>query len=72
MSSLTVFWPQVGDNNLLGALVAIGLIWLLTFANILGVRESGRIQVVTTVLKFVPLAVIGSWSRRSSRAGCCS
>ena len=59
VSYLTVFWPQVGDNNLLGALVGIGLIWLLTFANILGVRESGRIQVVTTVLKFVPLAVIG-------------
>jgi len=59
VSYLTVFWPQVGDNNLLGALVGIGLIWLLTFANILGVRESGRIQVITTVLKFVPLAVIG-------------
>jgi APA family basic amino acid/polyamine antiporter len=59
VSYLTVFWPQVGDNNLLGALVGIALIWLLTGANILGVRESGRIQVVTTVLKFVPLAVIG-------------
>jgi basic amino acid/polyamine antiporter, APA family len=59
VSYLTVFWPQVGDHALLGALVGIGLIWLLTFANILGVRESGRIQVVTTVLKFVPLAVIG-------------
>jgi APA family basic amino acid/polyamine antiporter len=59
VSYLTVFWPQVGDNKLLGALVGIGLIWLLTFANILGVRESGRIQVVTTILKFVPLAVIG-------------
>src|SRR5262245_24453657 len=59
VSYLTVFWPQVGDHALLGALVGIGLIWLLTFANILGVRESGRIQVLTTVLKFVPLAVIG-------------
>jgi APA family basic amino acid/polyamine antiporter len=59
VSYLTVFWPQVGDNNLVGALVGIALIWLLTGANILGVRESGRIQVVTTVLKFVPLAVIG-------------
>jgi basic amino acid/polyamine antiporter, APA family len=59
VSYLTVFWPQVGDHALLGALVGIGLIWLLTAANILGVRESGRIQVVTTILKFVPLAVIG-------------
>jgi APA family basic amino acid/polyamine antiporter len=59
VSYLTVFWPQVGDNNLLGAVVGIALIWLLTGANVLGVRESGRIQLATTILKFVPLAVIG-------------
>jgi len=56
---LAVFWPQVGDHNLLAALVGIGVIWLLTATNILGARESGRVQVLTTVLKFVPLAVIG-------------
>src|ERR1700754_2490758 len=55
---LIVFWPAAGDNNLLGVLVAIGLIWLLTFVNALGSRESGTVQVVTTVLKFVPLAAI--------------
>jgi APA family basic amino acid/polyamine antiporter len=54
-----VFWPAAGTHKLLGALVAIALIWLLTFANALGARESGAIQVVTTVLKFVPLALIG-------------
>jgi basic amino acid/polyamine antiporter, APA family len=59
VSYLTVFWPEVGDNNLLGALVGIGLIWLLTATNIMGARESGIVQLATTVLKFVPLAVIG-------------
>jgi basic amino acid/polyamine antiporter, APA family len=54
-----VFWPAAGTHKLLGALVAIALIWLLTFANALGARESGAIQVVTTVLKFIPLAAIG-------------
>jgi APA family basic amino acid/polyamine antiporter len=54
-----VFWPELADNNLLAALVGIGLIWLLTLTNAIGTRESGVIQVVTTVLKFVPLAVIG-------------
>ncbi len=56
---LAVFWPQVGTENLLGALVGIGVIWIVTAINVLGARESGRVQVVTTVLKFVPLAVIG-------------
>jgi APA family basic amino acid/polyamine antiporter len=39
--------------------VAIGLIWLLTLVNIAGAREAGWVQVVTTVLKFVPLLLIG-------------
>ena len=59
VSYLTVFWPAAGDDKLLGALAGIALIWLLTFTNILGARESGMVQLVTTVLKFVPLAVIG-------------
>jgi APA family basic amino acid/polyamine antiporter len=58
VSYLTVFWPEVGDNNLLGALVGIGLIWLLTATNIMGAREGGIVQLTTTILKFVPLAVI--------------
>src|SRR4051794_14545855 len=54
-----VFWPQLATHNLLAALVGIGVIWLLTATNALGARESGGVQLVTTVLKFVPLAVIG-------------
>src|SRR6188768_578912 len=56
---LGVFWGDVGTSNWLAALVAVGAIWLFTLVNILGVRETGVAQVVTTVLKFVPLAVIG-------------
>jgi basic amino acid/polyamine antiporter, APA family len=62
-----VFWPQAGTNNLLGALVGIAVIWLLTATNILGARESGRVQLVTTILKFVPLAVIGLVADRKSQ-----
>lgn len=56
---LTVFYPSLGTNRLAAALVAIGAIWLLTFVNALGVRQGGIVQVATTVLKFVPLALIG-------------
>ena len=37
----------------------IGAIWLFTLVNILGARETGSRPGLTTVLKFVPLAVIG-------------
>jgi len=56
---LAVFWGDVRTNNGLAALVAVGAIWLFTIVNILGARQTGVAQVVTTVLKFVPLAVIG-------------
>ena len=54
-----VYWGELDTNNVLAASVAVGLIWLLTAINVLGVRESGWVQLVTTVLKFVPLALIG-------------
>jgi APA family basic amino acid/polyamine antiporter len=56
---LAVFWPQLGSDNLLAALVGIGVIWLLTAVNVMGTRETGAVQLITTILKFVPLAVIG-------------
>ena len=56
---LGVFWGDVNTTNWLAALVAIGAIWMFTLVNILGARETGVAQVLTTVLKFVPLAVIG-------------
>jgi APA family basic amino acid/polyamine antiporter len=56
---LGVFWGDVKTNNWLAALVAVGAIWLFTLINVAGARETGVTQVVTTVLKFVPLAIIG-------------
>ena len=56
---LAVFWPAVATHQLLGALVGITLIWFLTAVNVMGARESGQVQLVTTILKFVPLAIIG-------------
>lgn len=56
---LGVFWGNVQTTNWLAALVAVAAIWFFTLVNILGVRETGVAQVLTTILKFVPLAVIG-------------
>ncbi|HEX7744743.1 MAG TPA: amino acid permease [Micromonosporaceae bacterium] len=48
-------FDELNTNRPLAAAVAIGAIWLLTFINILGVRQGGWTQAVTTVLKLVPL-----------------
>lgn len=46
------------------ALLALGLLWLFVLVNMGGARTGGRVQVLTTVLKLVPMAVIvlvGAW-----------
>jgi APA family basic amino acid/polyamine antiporter len=43
----------------LAAAVEIGAVWLLTFVNLYSIRGAGRLQVVTTALKVLPLLVIG-------------
>src|SRR6476660_3962845 len=59
VSYASVFWPSLGTNNLLAFAVGLTLIWALTLINVAGVRESGVISLVTTVLKFVPVLLIG-------------
>lgn len=58
VSYLTLFWPALEQNNLLAAIVALACIWGLTWINALGVRQGGIIQLVTTVLKILPLFAI--------------
>jgi APA family basic amino acid/polyamine antiporter len=51
--------PDVRTTPVFGAFLAIGTLWFLTGVNALGVRAAGRVQVVTTVLKLVPLVIVG-------------
>ncbi len=59
VSYSSVFWPSLATNNALAFALGLSVIWGLTLLNMAGVRESGVMQVVTTVLKFVPLLLIG-------------
>lgn len=52
--------PAIGQSSSYSLLVALVSIWILTFINIRGVKEAGVVQVVTTVLKLVPLVLIGT------------
>ncbi len=57
---LAVFWPVLAGNPMLAAIIALVNIWLLTWINALGVRNAGFVQLVTTILKLVPLVVIAT------------
>jgi APA family basic amino acid/polyamine antiporter len=58
VSYLGEYWHTVRNNNVVAALVALAAIWACTLVNVAGVRQGGMLQVVTTVVKFVPLAAI--------------
>ncbi|NHF58546.1 amino acid permease [Flavobacteriaceae bacterium TP-CH-4] len=58
VSALSVFFPILERNPLVAVLVSLSAIWVLTWVNTRGVRTSGKIQVVTTMLKLVPIVVI--------------
>jgi APA family basic amino acid/polyamine antiporter len=58
VSYLGEYWGTVRHNNVVAALAAVAAIWVCTAVNIGGVRQSGVLQVVTTVMKFIPLAAI--------------
>jgi APA family basic amino acid/polyamine antiporter len=61
VSYLTVFWPALGTSPLLGGLAAVAAVWVFTLVNMRGVHRAGQLQVVTTVLKALPLVAIGVW-----------
>lgn len=55
VSYMTVFWPGLSDSNSLKAVLGLATIWLLTGINVFGVHTAGVVQLVTTVLKLIPL-----------------
>ncbi|WP_019670597.1 amino acid permease [Eudoraea adriatica] len=58
VSALSILFPILGNNPLVSVLTGLSAIWLLTWINSKGVRESGKIQVVTTILKLTPIVMI--------------
>jgi len=55
VSYLSVFYPALSDQPLLGAAAALFNLWFLTLINSLGIHLSGRVQFVTAILKILPL-----------------
>jgi APA family basic amino acid/polyamine antiporter len=52
-----VFW-NTGHNRAWSVVIALAGLWLPAFVNLAGLRSIAAFQVVTTVLKFVPLLLV--------------
>lgn len=58
VSYLSAFAPEIGRTPHLPALLAVALVWAVTLVNLGGARSAGQFQLLTTILKLVPLAVV--------------
>ena len=57
--SIGAIFPGLVSSPLRAAACALAALWICTATNLAGVREAGRMQILTTVLKLVPLLLFG-------------
>ncbi len=55
---LAAFFPQIMNSNGLAFGLTVGTVWLITLINIIGIKRAGQVQVLTTILKLIPLILI--------------
>jgi basic amino acid/polyamine antiporter, APA family len=55
---LGFFFPVLTKNAELTCFVSISLVWAITFINVIGVHHAGLFQLLTTILKLIPLLII--------------
>jgi len=61
---LTALIPVLGTNPLLPPVTALSLVWIFVLVNLLGVRTVGWMQILTMILKLVPMGTViglGLW-----------
>ena len=58
VSAMSVFFPVLNETPWIAVTLGLGALWFLTWVNSRGVRSSGKLQVLTTLLKVVPILLI--------------
>jgi len=58
-ASIGALFPSLAATPLRGAACALAALWICAAVNLAGVREAGRMQIITTALKVVPLLLFG-------------
>jgi APA family basic amino acid/polyamine antiporter len=58
VSYLSHLFPWISSQPGAAAVVTVAFVWLFTGINVIGVRAAGGVQVITTVLKLLPLLAI--------------
>jgi APA family basic amino acid/polyamine antiporter len=59
VSALSTFIPVLASSPALAVFTGLATIWILTWVNSLGILATGKLQLVTTILKVIPLVMVG-------------
>lgn len=55
---MSVFFPIIHQSNSLSFFLTLGVVWLITLINILGVKQAGTVTLISTILKLIPLIMV--------------
>lgn len=55
---MSTFFPSLAESPILSFFVTAGVIWFFTLVNVIGLHFAGIVQLIFTILKFVPLVLI--------------
>ncbi len=58
VGAIAVFFPVFAENKIYAVCLGLLTIWGLTWINSLGIHESGKVQLATTIIKLIPLVLI--------------
>ena len=58
VSYSTVFVPALATNSLLSVATGLGAVWFLSWINTVGIKEAGAVQLITSILKIIPLMAV--------------
>ena len=58
IGGLSFFFPILQTNSVLAVSIGLSMIWFFTWINSKGIKATGKIQVITTVLKLLPLVFV--------------
>lgn len=55
---LAVFFPILSESKELSVAVGLSTIWFLTWVNTRGIKAAAQLQIITTILKVIPLILV--------------
>lgn len=58
VSAMSTFFPVLASSSVMSITTGLCTIWLLTYINTRGVVTGGKVQLVTTILKVLPLLLV--------------